>query len=356
MNDKMIYDIIRNNGLTEKGTFNAGLFQPIRNKSGKVFVKYNGQMVETTKLEDQFPFLKNETGLPEDSWKMIADKINGYVKPRTSAYADLINKGLVTNVNDVGVMVYSQPKHSALGEAERNMTGRADKVNDEFKFGVDKTPLPVTFKDVSTGWRVIAAMKRGGFDFIASGTQSATESVLQKLEKSIFSEEFEFDGITSHSYTTSNNIQTGNLDYDWSAAATTAAQIWADILKIEASVKSNLVNYEAGKGIGYLPIGWKRHWNDVFTNGDSRQTLGEKIKTLDWIEDFKEQSYQVAKKVTIAFMQSMYVSMVRGAGLQAIKYPSPDGLESYIKIMAIESPIICSDYNGKKGVFTFTKA
>jgi hypothetical protein len=52
----------------------------------------------------------------------------------------------------------------------------------------------------------------------------------------------------------------------------------------------------------------------------------------------------------------MYVNMVRGAGIQPIIYNSPDGSETHIKVMAIESPLITDDYNGKKGVFDFVKS
>jgi len=355
MENALLFDIIRNSGLTKKGTFNTGLFRPILNKSGVVYVKHNGVMVKAASLESEYPFLRNATGLPEDSWKDLGTKITGYVKKRTSAYADLINAGNVIPVNDVGVTIYSQPKHNGLSDAIQNMTGMSNLVNDEFKFDVDRTPLPVTFKDVHSSWRLIAAMKRGGFDFVSTGVQEATESVLRKLESSVFTGDFYFGESTAYGYTNSGNRQTGSLTYNWSTAATTPAQIWADILLIEASISANLVNTEAGKAIGYVPIGWKTHFNEAFAAGYP-QTLAEKFKTLTWLSEIKEVSYMKALNVVFAFMQPMYVNMVRGASIQPIMYTSPDGMQQFIKVLAIESPLITDDYNGKKGVFNFVKA
>ena len=355
MNNAQIFDYIRNNGLTKHGTYDTGVFRPIKNKSGVVYVSHKGKMTKASTLVDQFPFLRNVTGLPEDSTEMVVKKVTGYVKQRTSAYADIVNAGLILPVNDAGVMVYSQPKHSGMSDAVKNMTGMSNLTNEEFKFDVDQTPLPVIVKDIKSSWRLIAAMKRGGFDFVSSGVQEATESVLRRLESDVFIDEFAFGGATAYGYTNSGNRQTGSLTYDWSAAATTAANIWADILLIDASIRTNLVNPEAGKAFGYVPMGYMTHFNDVFSSGD-RQTLGEKIKTLSWVNEFKEVSYQKAGNVVVAFMQPMYVNMVRGAGIQPIIYNSPDGLETHIKVMAIESPLITDDYNGKKGVFDFVKS
>ena len=356
MNNEQLFEHIRHNGLTKHGTFDTGIFRPVKNKSGVVYVSHKGVMTKASELAGEFPFLRNVTGLPEDSIEMVVKKVTGYVKKRTSAYADLVNNGLIVPVNDAGVMIYSQPKHSGMSDAIKNMTGMSNKVNEEFKFDVDQTPLPVIVKEIKSSWRLIAAMKRGGFDFVGSGVQEATESIMRRLESDVFIDDFAFGGVTSYGYTNSGNRQTGSLTYDWSAAATTAANIWADILLLEASIRTNLVNWEAGKGIMYLPIGWMTHFNDVFTTGDSRQTLGEKIKTLQWLSEVKESSYQKASNAVVAFMNPIYVNMVRGAALQPIIYNSPDGSETHIKVLAIESPLITDDYNSKKGVFNFVKS
>ena len=79
MRNELLFDYIRNSGITESGTFNTGIFRPIKNKSGVVYVKHNGVMTKASDLAGDFPFLRNATGLPEDSWLEVVKKVTGYV-------------------------------------------------------------------------------------------------------------------------------------------------------------------------------------------------------------------------------------------------------------------------------------
>ena len=181
----------------------------------------------------------------------------------------------------------------------------------------------------------------------------ATQSIQRKLEYNVFQGGVAFNSQTVYGYTNSPNRETGVLTYDWSTA--TGAQILTDMNKIGKAVDDNNIDVPVVKMMIYIPVGWNANLNNRFDT-NSEKSIRDVLLALDWIEDIKTSSKQVAKHVNAVAMNQAYVNLIRGTAITPIIWTSDGGLMTHIKLLAIESPMITDDFDGSTGVFDFVKS
>ncbi|HUU87156.1 MAG TPA: major capsid protein, partial [Candidatus Glassbacteria bacterium] len=205
--------------------------------------------------------------------------------------------------------------------------------------------------------RVLAASRSLGNALDTITAERAARRVNEALEKMLFTDVTygfgEKDDRNRNSiYSYVNHPDRNQVAFTanhWDHAATTAANILADVLLMKTSAIAGL---HYGPWQMYIPTNY-----DVKLDNDydslqtgTTDTIRSRILKIAGISGIKVVDTLTADNVLLVQMTSDVVRLVRGMGLTNVEWDTEGKFITKYKVLCIQVPQIRSDQNGKSGI------
>lgn len=312
--------------------------------------KHRGSVAEVLLANDMNPeALRVNDVLRKDEWKQLDDVVVEISKQRMVGVADLVNAGLVFNLeNGLGTTVLEFETESDMADAQLSMDaitrGRADA--QEFEIGY--LPLPIAHKDFNINIRVLNASRKLGRPLDTTRAATSSRKVVEIIEQTLFrgAGTFKFGGGNLYGYCNHPSRQTLSLGTAWDTSGVTGAQILAKVLDACALLDAKK---RYGKCNLYVPTAYGAVLDDDF-KANTTDTIRARLKMIDRINDVKVADKLSADNVVLVEMVPETARMVIGFQPTTFQWESEGGFQLNFKAAALMVPQIRADYDGNCGV------
>lgn len=288
-------------------------------------------------------------------WEELDAAVVSAAKTRLTALDMLRRRGLTARLGGLGTLVSQWNVSSAVTAATVNLTGQGKGENDLPEYLLKGVPVPVIFKEFSIGARHLDASRRLGDSIDVTAGAEAGRVVAEMIESLII------DGSTSISL---NGDSIAGLTSHASRNTDTAANYgggdWGTISNVTPTV-AGMIAAANGDGF-YGPFGILVHptqYNQAalsfYTDG-SGQTALQRVQMLANIAEVQMCATLAAGEVVLFEMSRNVVDWAEALALQTLEWASGDGMTSHFKVMAVGTPRVKADYDGKSGVVHATAA
>jgi len=301
---------------------------------------------------DRHGRIVGNSALLEEEWRVIDEIVVEAAGPATEVLADLPK---LTHAS-IGVLASSYSKRSQFTEADVSMSGRSRGSMDAPDYTLVTTPLPVIFKEIEYGERELESSRRLGSDVSTDSIFEATRVVSEKMADMFYNgfAAISFNGATIYGLTTQTAINTGTGG-DWG----TISNIHPNVVSMVGASKADFY-----RGPWTLDVADTQHTQMLarYTDGSSSTAEAEvlKIPGLESVvgSDQLTDGTAVLRQNTRNVIEWQQVNLggqnVNGVQIALVEWMSGDGMVHHLKLMAIASPIIKSDYEGRSGIVKFT--
>lgn len=330
----------------ESGRISINGSRPWIGKDGGSYINVNGKAQK----------LNANALLQKDEWIAYDSAVRSIATIRLNGINDLRSMGLVYNAGDLGSTIAEWDESSDMTEAEINMAGVTTTEKDSVAFNTNGVPIPVIRKDFQVNIRRLLASRRMGASVDVTGAQISTRLVAEKSEQMLFNGSgISIGGYTTYGYTNHPQRNTGALTYDWAAVGTTGKQILEDVLAMVAAAETDR---HYGPFNLYVPSNfWPKLRND-YSDAKGDNTIIERIRALDVINDVKVADVLAADNVVLVQMTSDVVDLAVAQDITTVQWERGDGMQTNFAVMAAWAPRIKQDFDNRLGIvhYTYTSA
>ncbi len=279
----------------------------------------------------------------------LATRLIETANQRLNGVADLINRGLVLNVeNGLGTTVDQWDTVDETRDAEVNMDGIARAQSDTVDYVLNSVPLPIVHRDFYINLRQLESSRRLGQSLDVTNAEIAARKVSERLETILFQGEsaYAFGGGTIRGYTDHPNRNTVSLPANWDASGTTGENILTDVITMINAAQTDRM---FGPYVLYVPTAyWITLLEDFKANSD-KSTL-QRLREIPNIEEIKVADFLQANNVLLIQMTRDVVDMVVGMQPTNLEWETQGGMLLNFKVMAIMIPRIKADSEGRSGI------
>ena len=287
--------------------------------------------------------------LTYDEWKEIDRAVKRIATLRLVAVQDLIRRGLTYPLSDgLGTTILQWQVSSDVSDANVDMAGEAEGVEDRTAFDSKYLPLPIIHKDFRMNIRFIAMGRRLQQPLDTFEATAAARKVSERIETILFRghSSYTFGGGTIYGYQDFPQRNTIALATQWTAAGATGATIVADVLAMkQASIDAR----HYGPFVLYIPVGYETTIDEDYATNYGK-TIRQRILEIAGIEAVQVSDYLTAHNVVLVEMSPETVQMVIGMEPQPVQWEEKGGMVVHHKVMAIMVPRLMADKDGKSGI------
>ncbi len=294
--------------------------------------------------------LRSATVLRKDEWELFDETVIETARIRLGAFNDLIQRGLVFNIeNALGTTRIEWETVSDMEAAEIDMAAVTEGQRDRVEYNLVGVPLPIFHKSFRLNIRALEASRNVGQPLDQTQASIATKKVAELMETTLFDGATLVSGSSSITgYTNAANRNTGSI-VDWSLVGTTGAVIVTSVL---AMMLANRTDHYYGPYILYVPIDY---WNKLQEDykADSDRTILERILAIEGVEGVRSTEQLTgggSGEVLLISMERDVVDFVDGQQPTPIEWDEMGGLVKHFKVMAIMVPRMKSDFTGQSGI------
>lgn len=321
------------------GQFNVNALRPYINKNGEARVAVNSKRSIAT----------NAALLQYQEWLDIDRKVVEIATQRLVAYTDLISKGLTHTLGSIGQTVSLWDKSSDLTPANISMSGVTAGEQDTPAFLTSQVPVPIIHKDFRINLRRLEASRTFGESIDTTSASLAARVVAEKSEDLLFSgSAIKVEGGTIYGYLNHPDRNTASITGAWTGL--TGAQILADVQTMLTAARADLY---FGPYTLYIPGTYETKLDDDYKAGadagDTR-TIRERIMALSGIEAIQVADRMPADNVLLVQLTSDVVDLAIAQDINTVQWETNGGMIQNFKVMAIWTPRVKSDYDGRSGI------
>ena len=196
-----------------------------------------GPGVRVNKRTNDIQYLYNgiwiNSSLRKDEWEILDDAIAEAAGPRT----DIFERIPKVEHTSIGVLTHQYSTVSQMTEAQVTMTGQEPGETDLTQFNLNGVPMPVIFKQVNYGERLLQAGRlEGGSPIDRTQISQATRVVSEQLANMLTNgrSAINFNGATIYGLTTQPNRNTGSASGDWGTISNIYSTVLAMISSLDA--------------------------------------------------------------------------------------------------------------------------
>lgn len=299
-----------------------------------------------------YPFMRNATALPLESWKALDLAVMGYAPNYKTAFEDVKSAGLIKTVNEYKKLFVSN-KIGATGVAVKDMDGVSNRKTDTPVFTQDAVPLWVTHKDFEISWRDIGAFGSANYDLASLGIewdetmmQEGVDKIGDLNEYTIFngySVPYANNQVYGYCNFTGRNQET--LTYDWSSA--TAAEIYVDVKAMWNNSFTDNKQPHAD-GILYVYSSVYDRFAEYVDTTYYTKTLRQLCLDLEGLNDIKiSDQLPSAKDAVMVRMDAKSVRIVQGTpGIVPVMWYDNPSMQNKLTLLSIQEPQLRADARG----------
>jgi hypothetical protein len=287
----------------------------------------------------------------ENAQRVIDQAVVRVGTNRLVVAADLLAMGLTYPLpNALSIMELQWEQESKTGGAQRTMSPAARGEYQIVARRPKRVPIYLTTDDFSVGIRVYLMGQRLGTPIDTSLVESATRRVNEAVEDSTLNGGITVDGYTTPGLLNAPNANTQSMTSNWNLAATTGAQIFADV---EAGIGKLQADNKFGPyGLYTSTTAGNNLDNDFKANSDL--TIRQRLLQIPTIASIKTADQLPTGTAILVQLSSDVVDMIDGQRPVTIPWTSADGFTLYWMVMAIMVPRVRDDYDGNSGVVIFS--
>jgi uncharacterized linocin/CFP29 family protein len=292
--------------------------------------------------------------LPKDTWKQLDAEVRTASQGRLNFIQDMIDLGLVQDLESVGVLLAEWEQLSDPGDAIQAMSSRNRSDLQDVDYTLNATPVPMTMFDFQLEWRRLeASMRNGSTPLDTALIRSGTQKVAQKLEDVAFNgnSEIVLNG-NSLPGIAQNTANTGALTAAWTAAGADPVQ---DVINMKGAIVEQGSDFPPeGPFNVYIPLAYEKVLDEEY-KAESDRTLRQKLESIAGINAVKSSSKVPDGTVVMVHMDLNTVSL-RDAigGIVPVSWDIEGGFAMNFKIMAIQTLVIKSDIAGNTGIAVYS--
>lgn len=285
--------------------------------------------------------------LRKDEWKQLDAAMVEIAAVRLRPLEVLRQRGLVKQLDGLGVLLSQWEQLSDLTDAEVNMSGVTRTQEDTGDVTLNSIPVPIISKDFRIGLRHLLASRRGpngaggGEGIDVTQVRQATRKVSEKMVDMLF------NGIT------------GKLDGNSLLGLTNATNVntvsggdWGTVANVYDNVISAITALQGDRMFG--PYGMfvsNTQYLQMLTYiSNVNQTALMRVMSIPGIQ-FVEPADQLTDGTAVIFQLTADVIDVAFAmDMAVVQWDENGGLTEQFKIMAAYAPRPKSDYDGRSGI------
>ncbi len=340
-----------------------GVLRPYKAADGKDYVQINDRAVPMQNAATYFPFLRNVTALPLESWKALDKAVADYAKNYKSGFQDVIDNGLVHRVSEYSKLFSSQ-KIGSTADAVKDMDGVANRKVDSQTFDVDSVPLFVTHKDFEISWRDKGAFGASPYDGSGLAIDWDSTMIAEGVDKiNDLNEKTLFQGYSVpyasnyvYGYTNKTGRNEVSLAYDWLDSGTDPSEIFIDVLDMYyAATAEN--KQPMSKLYLYIDSSVQFRFQEDYKSYSDR-TLYNRVMALEGMEAIRVTDQLPSyKQAVMVRMDVRSVRIIQGTpGIIPVMWFDNMSMQDNLKLLSIQEPQLRVDAEGYTSITHGTKA
>lgn len=307
--------------------------------------------------------VSNALSMTKDAWIELDRAIVKTARLRLFAYADLAAYSSRSVGNAMGKTTFEYQAMNDPGEAVVDMDAMTDGRTDRPLFNLKSIPLPITHSDFYFSERELAVSRSGGMPLDSTMAEAAGRRVAEMIEKTTIgtetgvtfgpnsSSDTRYANSASKVYGYTNFPQrTTKIDLTTPTGSNPEA-IVQDILEMIETMNTNayygpFVLYHSTPYSLYLA-------SDYFRTGgtSANTTVLARIMQIPGIAKVQRLDYLTSGyQMILVQMGSDVAQAIDGMGVTTVMWPSQGGMRTNFKVMAIQVPLLKSQYSGTTGI------
>jgi uncharacterized linocin/CFP29 family protein len=316
------------------------------------------------------------TSMRKDDWIQLDAQVQMAYRERLRLFADLMERVSVGGFNGMAKLTYEYEAMSDPHEAVVDMDAMTEARGDAPLFLLRSLPLPITHSDFWYSERQLQVSRNSNTPKDKTSAEAASRRVAEMVEKTAIGVE---TGITfggrSSGYQAHDLASTvfGLINYTnrntstalTAPTGTNPQTVLSDILTLRQTMYDDK---QYGPYMIYHSTDWDQYLdNDYsFTNGANwasvpSQTLRQRIRQIGAEEgagqilgvkrlDFLTPALSHAFTLVMVNMNATVVQAINAMDVTTVQWETLGGMRKNYKVMAIQSILCRSDYNGNCGI------
>jgi uncharacterized linocin/CFP29 family protein len=300
--------------------------------------------------------VNNDTTLYDLDWKVIDSAVQRAVKPRLKAVADLRRRNLTYNLpGGIGKTMMTFRRMSDITGATVSMDGLRESERDRPTFSTYNMPIPLIHKDFSYSLRELLASRQGNTPLDTATAELAASRVAEQVEQLLLgSDNTLFDGQSSFTWNQASVLGYLNsperITYSLTLP-TTAGWTPADLINTILGMKqaAQAARYY-GPFVLYCGSYWDLYMDDDYSSAKGDNTLRQRIRDIDGIEDVETLDYIGDSALLLVQMSSDVVRLVIGLDITTVRWESHGGFQENFKVLCCIVPQVRGNSSGSTGI------
>lgn len=321
--------------------FDLGIMRPWVGEDGRSYIMRNGSPVVTNA----------PSTLRHEEWISFDLAVTKAARERLRFVADLRGAGLVHNIpNGMASTVLQTETQSDAHSAEISLDGKRRGSGDRQEFEVNLLPLPIIHSDFSFSARQVAVSRKGSTPLDTSASEMAGRRVAEEIEKLTLGvlPTFTFGGGSIFGVTNHPDINVKTMTAPTSSNHATTVNEVLDMKTLSQDA------FHFGPWMLYVSTTWDEFLDEDYSTAKGDNTLRDRLKKIDGIQDVRTLDFLPAKKMVLVQMTSDVARMVIGMDITTVRWETMGGMELNWKVLAIIIPQFRSDFNKRMGVVVGT--
>ena len=312
-------------------------------------------------------FTLNATSLRKEDWIQLDTKVQLAYRQRLRLVSDLMSKVPRGGFNAMGKMTFEYEAMSDPGVAVVDMDALTDGTSDSPLFKLRSLPLPITHSDFWYSERLLSVSRNSqGLDQISA--EAAGRRVAEKIEKTTIGVDTGVTyGTQSAGYGTHDLASTvfgltnyTNRNTKTNFTTPTSSNGPTSYNEVLAALETLRGDNVFGPFTIYHSTDWSTYMDTPFSTAGGNHP-GETLRTMllknPDIADVVRLDF-LTSTFTMIFVQvtSDVVEFINGMDVTTVQWETQGGMRKNFKVMAIQVPLLRSDYSGKCGILHGTTA
>lgn len=273
--------------------------------------------------------------LRRDEIREIDEALTAVADRDRAGVQDLIDRGLVRNLRNIGVSLYQVDRHSAVEDAKQHMSITALGDKDQVTFTPTVYPVPVTSSQFDLDRRQVAAGQTLGMGVDTTNVEEHTRAVIRRLENTLANGNagIVLDGNALQGYTNlTARHQVSFTDVEWSATSALTNAV-SDVLEMRRVLADDGFD---GPYVLYIPSNWDGVIDDDY-KAESDRTLRERILAITGIQAVKVMPSLTASNAVLVQMTRSVVEYAVGQELAPVTWDLMGGLAQNWAILEVST-------------------
>lgn len=293
--------------------------------------------------------------LRKDDWIHLDSAIIRAAKPRLRFVGDLRSRGLTYTIpNGFGKTVLQHESMTDISDAEIAMDPYKETGSDRPSFDLTNLPLPIIHKDFWFTTRQIAVSRNGGSPLDTTMAELSARRVAEMAEKLALGTAGSYKygggyvyGLTNFPSNMTKSMTNPATDVDWVPSVT--------LDEVLAMKEQSQLAYHYGPWVIYTSPQWDKYLDGDYSAAKGQNTLRQRIKMIDGIEDVRTLDYLSGYKMIMVQQSSDVIREVIGMDMMTVQW-EPTPFRVNFKVLCIMVPQLRVDSNGRTGIVAGTAA